>query len=134
RNFSGRRKAAPSGASVMNAGCATLPSRSATRRPPLPSSPRWNHAAIILPRSCASTSPGLLRSTAADSALQSRNQPLRYGIHAIRCRALQQRLDALRDALAEFHAELVEGIDVPDHALREHLVLVHCQQRAEMEG
>src|SRR4051794_5662349 len=38
--------------------------------------------------------------------------------------ALQLRNDALRERLSEFDAPLVEGIDLPDRSLREHVVLV----------
>ncbi len=46
-------------------------------------------------------------------------------------RALQFRNDPLRQNLAEFHAPLVEGIDLPDGALREHAVFVQRHQLAE---
>src|SRR4051794_21106837 len=39
-------------------------------------------------------------------------------------RAVQFRQDPLREHLAEFHAPLVERVDVPDRALREHTVLI----------
>src|ERR1700722_3915017 len=39
--------------------------------------------------------------------------------------------DALGQRLAELHAPLVEGIDVPDRALREDAVLVQGDQRSE---
>ena len=34
------------------------------------------------------------------------------------------RQDCLRELFAEFHAPLIEGIDVPDDALREDFMLV----------
>src|SRR3546814_3041065 len=37
----------------------------------------------------------------------------------------------LRQHLAQLHAPLVEGVDVPDHALHEHAVLVKRHQRAQ---
>jgi len=45
--------------------------------------------------------------------------------------ALQLRNDALREHFAELDAPLVKGIDVPDHALREHAVFVKRDQLAE---
>ena len=40
----------------------------------------------------------------------------------------QNRLGQL---LAQLHAPLIEGVDVPDHALRKDLVFVHRHQAAE---
>src|SRR3546814_6116367 len=37
----------------------------------------------------------------------------------------------LRQHLAQLHAPLVEGVDVPDHALHEHAVLVKRHQRTQ---
>ena len=45
--------------------------------------------------------------------------------------ALQFRQDCVGQLLAQLHAPLVKGIDVPDHALHEHLVLIQRQQRAQ---
>ena len=42
--------------------------------------------------------------------------------------------DLLREDLAELDAPLVEGVDVPDDALDEDLVLVERDERAEREG
>ena len=39
--------------------------------------------------------------------------------------------DAIRKLLAELHAPLVEGIDIPDNALHEYLVLVQRNQFAQ---
>src|SRR5271163_4162136 len=44
------------------------------------------------------------------------------------------RDDALRQNFAEFHAPLVEGINVPDRALREDAVLVKRHQLAQGFG
>src|SRR6266581_1951202 len=41
------------------------------------------------------------------------------------------RRRTLGQRLAELHAPLIEGVDVPDRALHEHAVLVECDQRAE---
>ena len=46
-------------------------------------------------------------------------------------RALKLRNDALRQHLAQFHAPLVERVDLPDGALREHAVLVERDQLAQ---
>ena len=43
-------------------------------------------------------------------------------------------LDGLGQLLAELHAPLVVGVDVPDDALGEDLHLVHGDQRAQGEG
>ncbi len=43
-------------------------------------------------------------------------------------RLLQRRRQRLRQLLAQLHAPLIEGVDAPDHALREHLVLVQRDQ------
>src|SRR5260370_30603695 len=40
------------------------------------------------------------------------------------CLALELRDDALRQHLPKLHAPLVERVDLPDHALRKHRVLV----------
>jgi len=45
--------------------------------------------------------------------------------------ALEFRLDGFGELFAEFHAPLVERVDVPDDALRENLVLVEGDERAE---
>ena len=45
--------------------------------------------------------------------------------------AVQFGNDALRQHLAQLDAPLVEGVDLPDRALREHAVLVQRDQRAE---
>src|SRR5687767_2331246 len=37
-----------------------------------------------------------------------------------------------RQLLAELHAELVEAVDVPEHALGEDLVLVECDEAAQV--
>src|SRR3546814_12072110 len=39
----------------------------------------------------------------------------------------------LRQHLAQLHAPLVEGVDVPDHALHEHAVLVKRHQRTQRD-
>src|SRR5258708_2238541 len=46
-------------------------------------------------------------------------------------RALELGDDPLRELLPELDAPLVEGVDVPDHALREHAVLVERDERPE---
>src|SRR5215470_9200527 len=46
-------------------------------------------------------------------------------------RTLELGDDALRELLPEFDAPLVERVDVPDHTLREHAVLVERDERAE---
>ena len=43
-------------------------------------------------------------------------------------------LDGLCQLLAELHAPLVVGVDVPDDALGEDLVLVHGDDGAQREG
>ena len=45
--------------------------------------------------------------------------------------AFQFRDNALRQHLAQFHAPLVEAVDVPDDALGEDRVLVECNELAE---
>src|SRR5262249_26769165 len=45
--------------------------------------------------------------------------------------ALQLRDDRARQNLAELDPPLVEGVDTPDGALREHVVLVQRHQRSE---
>ena len=47
------------------------------------------------------------------------------------CLALEFRDNALGQHLAQFHAPLVERVDVPDGALGEHAVLVKGDQLAE---
>src|SRR5204862_7934378 len=46
-------------------------------------------------------------------------------------RALELGDDALRELLPELDAPLVERVNVPDHALREHAVLVERDERPE---
>src|SRR6267142_2579956 len=46
-------------------------------------------------------------------------------------RALELGDDALRELLPELDAPLVERVDVPDYALREHAVLVERDERPE---
>src|SRR5579875_4176061 len=46
-------------------------------------------------------------------------------------RVLQLWNDFLRELLAEFHAPLVERVDMPDRALGEYAVLVQRDQRAQ---
>src|SRR5437899_6072995 len=80
--------------------------------------------------SCSSTrlisSPRLARSVATDQGVR------RAVVLQLRLRlALELRDDPLRELLAELHAPLVEGIDVPNGPLREHAVLVERDQRAE---
>src|SRR6266581_2864593 len=41
------------------------------------------------------------------------------------------RRSTLGQRLAELHAPLIEGVDVPDRALHEHAVLVERDERAE---
>ena len=43
-------------------------------------------------------------------------------------------LDGLCQLLAELHAPLVVGVDVPDDALGEDLHLVHGEERTQSEG
>src|SRR6185312_15891908 len=45
--------------------------------------------------------------------------------------ALQTRLDIAGQHLAQFHAPLIEAVDAPDRAAREHSVLLQRQQRAQ---
>src|ERR1044071_5231203 len=47
------------------------------------------------------------------------------------CLALEFRDNALGQHLAKFHAPLVERVNLPDGALREHAVLVKSDQLAE---
>src|SRR5690348_14109322 len=49
----------------------------------------------------------------------------------LRLRIAQLRDHFLRELLAQFHAPLVEGVDIPDRALHEDAVLVQRHQRAE---
>src|SRR5581483_2109860 len=44
---------------------------------------------------------------------------------------VQLRQDRLGELFAELDAPLIEGVDVPDHTLRENLVLVQRDQHAE---
>src|SRR5262249_1099069 len=48
----------------------------------------------------------------------------------LRC-ALELRNDPLGEHLAQLHAPLVEGVDLPDGALGEDAVLIECDQLAE---
>src|SRR5262249_47482863 len=45
--------------------------------------------------------------------------------------ALELRNDALREDLTELDAPLIERVDLPDGALREHVVLVESDERAQ---
>ena len=49
-------------------------------------------------------------------------------------RGFQLRDDALRQRLTELDAPLIEGVDIPDHPLGEHAVLVQRDQLAEILG
>ena len=64
-----------------------------------------------------------------------RNQGVRGGI-VLRAGLLRGEVleDVLREHLAKLHAPLVEREDVPDHALREDLVLVERDERTERFG
>ena len=44
---------------------------------------------------------------------------------------MQRREQPVRHLLAQFHAELVEGIDAPQHRLQVHAVLIQGDQHAE---
>jgi len=46
-------------------------------------------------------------------------------------RGLELRNDVFRQHLAQLHAPLIERIDAPDRALREHAVLIERDQLAE---
>nr|GFC77201.1 hypothetical protein [Tanacetum cinerariifolium] len=46
-------------------------------------------------------------------------------------RADKAAVDAFAELLAQFHAPLVEGVGAPDHALHEHFVLVHGDERTQ---
>src|SRR5688500_16192837 len=60
------------------------------------------------------------------------NQLVRRAVVRERClRILEFWDDALRQHFAEFDAPLIEGVDVPDHTLHEHLVLVERNQLSE---
>ena len=48
-----------------------------------------------------------------------------------RGRAFQLRNDGLGQHLAQLHAPLIEGIDVPNRALGEDIVLVKCDQSTQ---
>ena len=68
---------------------------------------------------------------AAQVALdQGRGRAIQFPVFAA-----QHRQNLLRgEHLAQLHAELVERVDVPDHALREDAVLVQRDQRAQDRG
>ncbi len=46
-------------------------------------------------------------------------------------RSSEFRQDLFRQLLSQLHTPLIEGIDIPDHALDEDLVLVQCDQRTQ---
>src|ERR1051325_1275125 len=89
-----------------------------------------NPGSVFILCSCSSTrlisSPRFAHSVATDQGVR------RAVVREVRLRlALELRDDPLRELLAELHAPLVEGIDVPHDALGEHAVLVERDQRAE---
>src|SRR5262249_14587598 len=74
-----------------------------------------------------SSSRGRLVSPVASNESVRRAVVAEPGLHW----ALELRDDALRQHLSQLHAPLVERIDVPDDALREHAVLVERDQLAQ---
>ncbi len=72
--------------------------------------------------------PGIGRPQSGSTAVATAevvDQPLGGAVFGrTRLAADHARVDALAELLAELHAPLIEGIDAPDGALREHLVLV----------
>ena len=50
------------------------------------------------------------------------------------CLALELRDNALRQHLAQFHAPLIERIDVPDDALGEHVVFLILSLAGLLQG
>ena len=131
------RKARRSGAPATKAGCATSPSRSATR----PRDPAIVRCAAARARTtrrrwCASTWPGRCGARNRPptcprhrreriSASSARGDRVGDRRRRVRRNGRQQRTG---DLLAQLDAPLVEGVDAPEHRLHEDAVLVHRQQ------
>src|SRR5688500_1957526 len=119
------------------------------RSPRAASSPKAEFAYWMPPAASVSTtatrsvSKMRLKSSLAMAVARPRLLAAELADHAEQMvgRRMQRRLgaadrgkDAARDALAELHAPLVEGVDPPEHPLCEHLVLVDGEQRPQVEG
>ena len=77
------------------------------------------------------TYPDILISMSLDMVDEAISGPVVAGHGAV---SGHLRLDGLGQLLAELHAPLIVGVDVPDDALGEDLHLVHGDQRAQGEG
>src|SRR5579862_1049041 len=63
--------------------------------------------------------------------LVSSDQRIRRAVVLARRRTLKLRDDVLGQHLAQFHTPLIEGVDLPDRALRKDAVLVQSYQLAQ---